>query len=567
MTRYRYLLPESTIVIDGRVEFIKDTRLEEDPRLYLGTPISTVATAVRGDSSDGARDLMMPRRGDNSMTVELTNDARLSSVAFNSVGVGSKVVGAGVKVVAIVASVAARVAGRPWVQQGFAKEKRKAVNTEPPTVEQARKAWETVNKEALHHQVKYAGVAKTGTEELLAVRAKLSKTKDSIVAAQAARRIQYLEDLVADSKAEVAKVDGLYEAWSSAHLEKHEQHLVFTLAIDELPIHDDPSSFVPAWPGVKSTPTIQGPIEVDSSSYPAWSDVESTATIDERPTHVDPSSLDPARPGVESAATVDESPVKDIWETLGVLIEIGPVSKQEPYRPNEEGTVKGNPDVESIHWRDPRLARLWVWRRVGPDEQPVLEQMSDILVTDRFSNSRSLKLDGHFFGDQAAAITLDPLGCPIKFVSGDKGAVGAVADAISAAPEQFVAGLDAVTKASTALGDLSTAGADLRLKAIKRQLDQRTQDLELEGLNATAADFAELKRLKQQVEIAEAQGSLAPPSELAKLEGQLVQETAGRDLDAVRRDRAQVAELGALHGEIDLLKAELGLVKLRLPDD
>lgn len=514
----RYLLPESTVVIDGKVDFIMDTRLKDDPRAYLGTPISTVATAVRGDSSHGARQLTVPKRGDNSMTVELTSDARLSSVAFNSVGVGSKVIGAGVKVVAIVAGVAARVAGGRMFTANLDEAERDEVKPLPPTAEAARASWDSVNKPALDHQKAYADLAEKGTEKLLAAREELASTEDPIVAARAVRRIQYLENLVADSKAEVAKVQGLYEAWSSAHLERQKQHLVFTLAIDELPIHDDPTSFVPAWPGLK--------------------------------------------PG----ATDDGSLIKYIWETLGVLVEIGPISCQAAYRPNEEGAVKGAPDVESVHWRDPRLARLWVWR-VGPDEQPVLEDMSDVLVTDRFSKSRSFKLDGRFFGDEAAAITLDPLGGPTKFVSGDKGPVGAIADAISAAPEQFLAGLDAVTKTSTALGDLSTAGAELRLKAIKRQVEQRTQDLELEGLNATAEDFAELKRLKQQVEITESQGALAPPSELAKLEGQLAKETARRDIDAVRRDRAQAAELGALHGEIDLLKAELELIKLRDAED
>lgn len=510
----RYLLPESTVVIDGKVDLIDDTRLKGDPRAYLGTPISTVATAVRGDSSHGARELTVPKRGDNSMSIELTSDARLSSVTFNSVGVGSKVIGAGVKVVAVVAGVAARVAGGRMLLATRVEGEHKDVNTHRPTAVAARAAWEAENAPALNHQRAYADLAKTGTEKLLAARAELSITEDPIAGARAARRIQYLEDLVADSKAEIAKVEGLFEAWSSAHLERKEQHLVFTLAVDELPIHDDPTSFLPAWSGFKSSTTDA------------------------------------------------ESLIRHIWETLGVLVEIGPISNQEAYRPNEEGVVRGTPDLESVHWREPRLARLWVWR-VGPGEHPVLEKMSDALVTDRFSKSRSFKLEGRFFGDQAAAITMDPLGGPAKFVSGDKGRAGAIADTISAAPEQFLAGLDAVTKASTAIGDLSTSGAEIRLKAIKRQVEQRTQGLELEGLNATAGDWAELKRLKQQVEITEAQGALAPRSELAELEGQLAKETARRDIDAVQRDRAQAAQLGALHGEIDLLKAELDFIKLR----
>ncbi len=136
---------------------------------------------------------------------------------------------------------------------------------------------------------------------------------------------------------------------------------------------------------------------------------------------------------------------------------------------------------------------------------------------------------------------------------------------LPAAPEQIAASLDAVAKASTSLGDLSSAGAELRVKALTRQVDQRTQELELEGINAE--DFAELTRLTQQVEIARTQGSLAPPSELSRLEGVLARQTTRRDLDAVHRDRAQSAELAAVHSEIDQLKAELRLAQLRAQVD
>lgn len=513
----RYLLPESTVVIDGKVDLIKDTRLASDPRVYLGTPTATVSTSVRADSSHGACTLDPPKRGDNSVTIDLTDDQRLTGLTFNSVGVGSKVIGAGVKVVAMVVGAAVRVAGSRSMMAA-ARTLQAEPNTDPPTETEARAVWEASNAAAVEHRSAYADLADASTAQLLVVRKAMGTSEDSLVLARAARRVQYLADLLADAKAEVAKVDGLHDAWSAARMAKYPQHITFTLAIDDLPLHADPTSYQPAW---------HPPAPMDGD---------------------------------------DASVVWHIWETLGVLVEIGPVSPQTPLRPNADGSVEGTLDKRSVHWREPRPARLWVWRR-GSDGEPVLEQVSDILVTDQFSTPNSMKLEGRFFGEQAANIALNALGVPTKLVTGDKSAVGAIADAISSAPDQFTAGLDAVSKASTTLGDLSSAGAELRLKAIKRQVEQRTQELELQGINATADEFVELKRLKQQVEIASAQGSLAPPSELAKLEAELSRETTQRDLEAVRRDRARSAELAAVHSQIEQLKAELELMRLRTEND
>jgi hypothetical protein len=510
---YRYLLPESTVVIDGKVDLIKDTRLGGEPRVYLGEPVSTVATGVRADSSHGVRELDPPERGDNALTVAQTGDQRLAGLTFNSVGVGSKVVGAGVKVVAMVLGAAVRAAGVRSITDAAEGLLGKSP-TEPPAEDDVRAAWEQANEPSVAHRKAYAEMADAATAQLLAARKTMSTEEDPLAVARAARRVQYLTDLLADANAEVAKVEGLYDAWGAARMEKYPQHITFTLAIDELPEHPDPMSYRPA-------------------SAPAT-----------------------------SASGGGGSVVQHIWDTLGVLVEIGPVNPQTSWRPNAEGRVQGTLDEQSVHWRTPRSARLWIWRR-DSDDKAVLEQISDILVTDRYSTAGCMKLEGRYFGERAVDLVLNDLGVPTKLVTGDKSAVGAIADAISTAPEQFTAGLDAVSKASTTLGDLSSAGAELRLKAIKRDVEQRTQELELQGINATAEDFAELKRLKQKVDIATAQGSLAPPSELAKLEAELSRETTQRDLEAVRRDRAQAAEMAAVHSEIDRLKAELELIRIR----
>lgn len=514
----RYLLPESTVMIDGRVDLIHDTRLDHDPRVYLGQPTATVALSVRADSSHGVRFLRAPQRGDNSMTVDYTADQRLAGVAWNSVGIGSKVVGAGVRTLAVVLGTAFRLAtlgslgSLAWSAQSTVDLRDPTrVDVTPPDEDDVRRRWDDSNELLVEHQREHRRIADAATAQLTAVRSTMPTMDDPLQMARAARRIQHLQALLTEAMAEVAKIDGLYAAWCAARTRRDPQHLTFAVPIDELPIQEAPTARQPAW-----DPTAEG----------------------------------------------DDHPLlRHIWATLGLLVEIGPVEPRTPYRPNPDGSV-GDLDQASLHWREPRPARLWIWRR-DSEGTPVLEQLSEVLVTDRYSAAASMRLEGRFFGEQAAEVVFGDLGVPLKVVFGDKSAVGAVADAIASAPEQSTAGLDAVSTASTTLGDLSSAAQELRLKALKRQVEQRTQELELEGLNATAADFAELRHLQQRVEMAEAQGTLAPPGELASIESQLALEKAHQDLETVQRERAQAADMAAVQSRIERLEADLALAELR----
>ena len=103
---FGYLLAESVSIIDTSVDFMRDARLG-DVREYCDV-VTTVGQSVRGDSSHGVRNLNPPRRGDNDVTITWTSDRRVSSVSYKSVGVGSKIVGAGVKIITTIAATAIR---------------------------------------------------------------------------------------------------------------------------------------------------------------------------------------------------------------------------------------------------------------------------------------------------------------------------------------------------------------------------------------------------------------------------------------------------------------------------
>ena len=518
--------PESTVVITGDIDTVVDSRLGgNDVRVYQGRPTATVAQSLRPDRSHGERDLEPPGRGDTDWSLDFTADQRLTAVGFKSTGVGAKVVGAGVKVMAMVAGTAARLAvptanGHARLVRAFARQSEPAEGDEPAEAESAtppdegsvRKKWERTHEAEVVHLEAYVELADTLNASLLRLRQELAACDSAALAAPLVRRSHQLIALLDDARAESAKVEGLYRAWCDANMVRVPRHLTFTLAIDELPQHTDPTSF-----------DMQEEQSADGGLADVW---------------------------------------KQLWEDLGVRVEIGGVPPGGSWRPNTFGVVDSDLGAQAVQWRRPRPARVWIWRR---DEggTAALEKVVDTLVTDRYSLSGSIDLNGRWFGESSMQMTMDDLGAPSRIASGDKSAAGAIADAISSVPEQVMSTLEAVSKASTALTDLSATSAEQRLKSIKRQVEQRTQELELLGLNASAEDFAELKRLKQRVEIAEAQSALAPPSGLATLEDQLAKQTARRDLEAVSRERTQAAELAATRSEIAQLAAEVELLKLR----
>ncbi|MGH9244490.1 MAG: hypothetical protein ACRD29_09265 [Acidimicrobiales bacterium] len=156
-------------------------------------------------------------------------------------------------------------------------------------------------------------------------------------------------------------------------------------------------------------------------------------------------------------------------------------------------------------------------------------------------------------------------GAVTKIARNDKSALGAFVDAIGGVPAAVASGVESVSKISSILGTLADADAERRLGATKRQVEQRKLELEAKGLDATAEDFAELKRLEQQVLITTATRSLTPTTstELGRIQDALALETARRDLEAIMRQRALDGELAAAQAEIARLRTDLELARER----
>ncbi|MFT4108101.1 hypothetical protein [Propionicimonas sp.] len=504
-----YLLAESVFTVETTVDLIRDTRLDE-PREYLDVPVTTVAQTVAGDARHGTRELDPPRRGDNDFTIAWTADRRLASVSYKSVGVASKLVAAAVKILATVVGIAIRGTATGLTRRSDPSDS--APLDEAPDPSSVRAIWDTAHEAEAAHSRVHAAIAERATAKLTTLRGQVVDTDDGVEAARALARISQLELVLRTSLKETAKVDAMFASWSDAHLARIPRTLSRSIALDAVPVHGDP--------------TIDAPTQ-------------------------DPNGLHD-RPDLEA-----------LWQDCGIWLEVGPTLADPDWRPNHAGAVDGatlRRDV--VYWRVPRMARVWVWRR-GDSGRPVLEKAADVPVTDRFGESTSMALDGRFFGEASVDVTFGDLGSPARLVVGDKSVAGAIADAIGGAPDQVSAGLDAATRIGASADALRDA-ADVRgLEVIKRQLERRSKELELQGVNATADSYAELKRLQQQVDIASAQGSLAPPSTLATLQNELAEATARRDLDAVNRDSAQAAELAGVRAEIARLQAQVQLLQAR----
>ena len=499
-----YLLAESTFIVQTTVNRVRDERLKGDVLEYTDEPVTTVSQGVAGDDSDGIRNLESPRRGDHDVTIAWTGDRRLASVSYKSVGVGSKVVAAGAKLLATIVGTAIRTA--PY-RQLVADDSQKVL---PPSLSEVRAVWDAENESSSAHKKTYVRIADAATAELASLREQAVDGRVEVAqGVKILARTRQLEQILETALKEIAKIDAMFAAWSEARITRFQQSSSYAVALDKLPEHADPN-----------TPTPQ----------------------------TDPDSItDPT--------------LKNLWTGSGVWLEVGPSSAGQNWKPNPDGTVPGDTlKTNHIYWRLPRTARLWIWR-AGVDGKPLLERTVDVAVTDRYSASESIPLDGRFFGEASVEIIFDDLGLPSKVVQGDTSVAGAIADALGGVTEQVSAGLTAASTIGTSVDGLREAADKRRLEVITRQVDQRAKELELQGINATADSYAELKRLQQQVEIASAQGSLAPASALSQLQDELAEATARRDLAAVNRETALAVELAEIRAEIARLQAQQELLK------
>ncbi len=454
--KIEYQLAETYVVITGTREVRLDA-FDSVEETDWETSAATVAVGVRGGRDQTARRTACfdSPRSDDSFAITSTDDGRLQSLTFNSVGSGARVVAAATTVIAYVGGLAAAAVGGAGsvartaaaaVRMGFAPAD--AGGEVPATPEgKAVKAWTELHGVEATHRETYEGLLAEANAQLLATRQELVRAGDAAVERAAASRIARLERVAQACQAEIARVDALYKAWRSRTITRRTETLSFELGIGELE---------------------RGPVPM----------------------------IPP-----------EGSQCFEAWKGLGVLVQVEYASAAVR---SDDVKLDG---ANVVCWRIPRPAVFRVWRR-GGDGAPRLERVNAALVVDPSSALGWIQLDDRLFGERSGTLEFGPMGVPSKLTEAEKSALGAVADALRAVPETAAAALENAVKTESSATGLLDARAQHRLDALKRDIEASKAELDLKGLAATADDYAKLKRLEQEVSIAEAEGRLAPASDL-----------------------------------------------------
>jgi hypothetical protein len=506
----RYRLPESYLTIAGTIQLVTDTfdrGGQETPK--SDSAAASVAIGLRADrSAAGDRSFDLERlRSDDDLTVSQTTDGRLASISYKSVGIGARVVEAGAKVIAFVGSIAGAILKVGAAASGAPVAGLGDIQTPD---EKARTSWDGDHPLEAELYGTYKELIRHAACEQMKARDAAAKAQDAADQSKLMARARRLQQLISDAQGELDRIDTLYRAWRASTITTRREERTYELGVGVLPL------------GEGETP--------------------------------DPNDL-------------ADGP-RQVWEQLGVIVTM---SRAGGHAEHGAGSLDaGRWDQEEqtdIVWRLPRLTRFWIWRG-SQDGTVILDRTFPVAVVDRFSHLDGVTVSPTLFGEKSGQIDFGDLGVPTKVIRAEKGAIGAFADALKGIPDAVVGGLEAAGKAQTALTGVLDAADVRRLAALERRVKTKQQELEEKGLAATADDYAELKRLQQQVEIADAEGKLAPPSppsELDQLKAQLDLASTRAALAAVERWTATDNEMADVRAEIQLLDGRLKLQEGRPP--
>ena len=458
----RYKLTESVVTVAGAIEYVTDEFMTDEFARKVPVEVrgssdtsATVTLALRADEAHERTVRFGRGWADEDFTVVLTPDQRLSSITYKSVGIGSSVITSAATILAFVGGIAARiVGGRPGIRTG------PGARRGAPTPEQkAKKKWEDSYPKVAALRTVYDELVESAAESLgQARRAAVAATEPSEQVAALARA-RRLEQVLEDGREELDRIDSLYRSWRAGTKSIRTEMISHDLSIVELPRYE--------------------------GSVP------------------DPN-------GLTGAA-------KRVWMELGVIVQVElPDDRRERNPSLHDPPIGGDADESKrVRWRVPRQARLRVWR-CGKDGTPVLERHLLTFIVDNACGSSAVTLKKRFFGEDSVALEFGEYGMPTKLVAGERSALGSFADALAGIPAVMAGGLESATNAQASLTGLLDAKADRELSGLKWRVEKTRQELESKGLAATANQFAELKRLEQQVQIAEAQGRLTPSSVLSQ---------------------------------------------------
>lgn len=395
---------------------------------------------------------------DIDVSLGLSEDQRLTSFDGTSTGQLGAVIKAGVSLAATGAGlVLAGPAGAGGFAAAVAASTRQLLPQEegPPTDKSpADRAWDAYSAkhpDAAQRLTEYKKLRASVAKEVLGARQELVREAGNHAARrEAERKVAALRRLLAETDADVARLTALFEAWWRSEQEQEERTVT---ALWEM----------------RHLPRIAGG-ELDWTS--GATDVEPTA--------------------------------KSVWDEYGLAL------ARDESRTDPDGAaeiVHGTPSHDGVWVRHPRLVVLHVVHK-RTDGTPRIERTERRLVMDDKCTREFLPFDTSAFRKRALTLEFSPLGALIGIKESRSGAAD-VASAVAGLPTAAVEGLETANKLLTVVDTLRAHDDTEAIARLKRQIERKTQELNQKSLDANEADFVELQRLKQTVEIVNARKALS----------------------------------------------------------
>ncbi len=442
-----YYLPETRVRFTASVTTTTDALAGGEPSMELDDP-EFAFESWRDDQAPRTVRLDAGAWRDLDISVGFSDDRRLTSFDGTSTGRAGDVIKAAVSLASIGAGFAV---GGP-AAAGAAAVARKR---DPATSEPGETPWDLYAKAhptAAERLLAYTRLRDEATAALLEARAGVLRAiKADQGWREAERKVTALTRLLAETDVEVARLTALFDAWRKSKQSRTEAIVNALWEMRHLPRITDQ--------------------ELD------W----------------------------ESAADTDIDPTaKSVWDTYGVAL-----ARDESHALSGPAEiVHGDPGSDDGIWvRHPRLAVLRVVHR-APGSSLRIERTERRLVMDDRCTNEFLPFDKPFFGKRSLTLQFSDIGA-LTGIKESRSGAGDVAGTIAGLPGTVAGGLETASKLLTTVDTLRARDDTAAIAALKRQVERKTEALNLKGLRATEADFGELERLKQMVEMVTARQALS----------------------------------------------------------
>jgi hypothetical protein len=190
-------------------------------------------------------------------------------------------------------------------------------------------------------------------------------------------------------------------------------------------------------------------------------------------------------------AGVAEAAVRAAWTELGVVVTMDP--------PGQPVADAESTRQNAIVVRYPRRVRLAVYEKV--DGRPVLREERPHLVVDAASETGVVPLRRSLWARRSVGLKFGELGVLTSYAQGSTSSLAAIGDTAGALPAAIAGGLEQGAK-------LDAAHLDAQLDMATTRVKLKQQELAAAGLAATEADYAELRKLKQEAAMATARKTI-----------------------------------------------------------